>query len=198
MMARQRITTIYPRDVRALRALGSCGHLTAEQLREAGLRDKRIASYQKDGLIERVHFSRPGARDQVCYRTTAHGRDFISEHLSMRPYVAQSPVHDLGLAGRYFSLTQAERETWQTEAQCRDILAEHIRQLQDQGEEERARELWDRLSDGQLSMPDGIYTSEIGQVIGVEVITSNYGEAEIAAKEETAGALGAEIEFTRV
>ena len=114
------------------------------------------------------------------------------------PYCAQSPAHDLALSDRYFGLTEAERATWRTEGESRDIMQEHIRQLQDQGEEEQARQLWDRLQSGEMSMPDGLYTSDAGVSVAVEIITSNYGEAEINMKEETAEALGASLEIQKV
>lgn len=113
-------------------------------------------------------------------------------------YCAQNPAHDLALADRYFSLSVTERETWKTETQCRDLLNEHIRQLRDQGAEERAAELWDRLTAGQLSMPDAVYAADSGVVVAFEVTTDSYGREEIAAKEEAAEALGATIEFERV
>lgn len=48
-------------------------------------------------------------------------------------YSAQNLAHDLAISDRYFSLTPEERDTWKTESECRDIFAEHIRQLRDQG-----------------------------------------------------------------
>lgn len=200
-MARQRITTIYPRDVRALTALGNCGHITKEQLYDAGLRDKRISAYEKDGLVQRVTYSRPGPRsgDRVCYKLTPAGRTFCEHHLSMsRPYVAQSAHHDLALAERYFSLSETERATWRTETQCRADLERHLVELRDRGAEEQSRALWDKLEEGRISMPDATYTTDSGISIAYEVVTNNYGEAEIQAKEEAAEALGAEIEYTKV
>lgn len=113
-------------------------------------------------------------------------------------YSAQNPSHDLTIADRYFSLSQLERETWQTETQCRDLIVEHVRQLREQGDDERAQELWDKLKEGAISMPDAIYTADSGVTVAYEVTTSNYGDAEIEAKEEAAEALGAIIEFERV
>lgn len=198
-IAKQHITTLYPRDVRALSALARCGYVTADQLRENGLRDKRIHSYCKDGLVERVTHSRPGDReaDQECFRLSKAGRDLCREELSCRLYNAQNPAHDLCLSDRYHAISPEERATWKSESECRDIFTEHIQQLRDQGEEERAQELWDQYQDGRISMPDAMYTRSDGVTIAYEVITNNYGEAEISAKEEAAEALGATIEYYR-
>lgn len=196
----RRITILYPRDTRALGALARCGYVTEDQLKQAGLRDKRISSYEKDGLVERSIYSQPGSReeDQPVYRLTAVGRDLCRRELCMTHlYSAQNPGHDLAIADRYFSLTPDERSTWKTEAECRDIFAEHIRQLRDQGEEERAEELWNKLQDGLLSMPDAIYQPQGGPEICFEVVTNGYGQEEIQAKEDTAQALGLDIEFAK-
>lgn len=165
------------------------------------MRPKRIDAYCKDGLVERSIYSRPGAKsgDKEVYRLTPAGRDFCRRELSLTHlYSAQNPAHDLALADRYFSMSETERATWQTESQSRDAFAEHIRQLQDQGEAERVQELWDKLQEGQISMPDCVYTTDSGVTVAYEVITNNYGQAEIEAKEEAAETLGASIEFCRV
>lgn len=196
----RRITILYPRDTRALGALARCGYVTEDQLKQAGLRDKRISSYEKDGLVERSIYSQPGSReeDQPVYRLTAVGRDLCRRELCMTHlYSAQNPGHDLAIADRYFSLTPEERDTWKTESECRDIFAEYIRQLRDRGEEERAEELWNKLQDGLLSMPDAIYQPQGGPEICFEVVTNGYGQEEIQAKEDTAQALGLDIEFAK-
>lgn len=101
------------------------------------------------------------------------------------------------LTTRYLSLTEHERATWKTETQCRDILLGHIRQLRNQGEEERAGELWEKMREGHISMPDALYTASGGVSMAFEVVTDSYGQAEVEAKEEAAEALDAQIEFCR-
>lgn len=145
-------------------------------------------------------YSQPGSKaaDREVYRLTSKGRDFCRRELSLtRLYGAQNPAHDLALADRYFSLSENERETWQTENQSRDAISSYIQQLREQGEDERARELWDKLQDGRLSMPDAVYTRSDGVSVAFEVVTNNYGQAELEAKEQAAEALGSEIELQR-
>ena len=196
-MAKKHIQNIYPRDRNALTTLAKCGYTTHEQLREF-LRDKRISGYCKDGLIEKSVYSQPGGKgqDKTVYHLTSKGRDLCRRELSIdHIYSAQNPAHDLPLTTRYLSLTEHERATWKTESECRDIFTEYIQQLRDQGEEERAQELWDKYQDGRISMPDAVYTRSDGVTIAYEVITNHYGEAEISAKEEAAEVLGATIEY---
>ncbi len=196
-IGKKRITTIYPRDVNALSALARCGYVSREQL-GVFLREKRVQSYCKDGLIEKSVYSKPGpkAQDTEVYRLTKAGRELCRRELSLSTYCAQNPAHDLALADRYFSLSPTERETWRTETQSREDVCAEIRQMREQGEEERAGELWAKMQEGQLSMPDAVYTREDGVTVAYEVTTTNYGQEEITAKEDAAAALGAEIEFT--
>lgn len=149
--------------------------------------------------MEKSVYSRPGPkpRDQEVYRLSKAGREFCRKELSLSLYNAQNPAHDLALANRYFSLTQTERDTWRTEGQSREDIWEQIRLLREQGEEERAGELWDKLRENRFSMPDAVYTRDNGVSVAFEVTTGSYGSEEIAAKEETAEALGVEIEFHR-
>ena len=112
-------------------ALSRCGYVNREQLSQF-LRNKRIESYCKDGLIEKSIYSQPGSKaaDQEVYRLTSKGRDFCRRELSLTHlYSAQNPAHDLTLADRYFSLSEAERESWQTESQNRKAVNEHIQRL---------------------------------------------------------------------
>ena len=200
-IAKKRITTIYPRDVRALAALARCGYVTREQLGQF-LRAKRIEGYVKDGLVEKVHHSYPGNRsdmDTDCYRLTRLGRDFCRRELSLTSlYTAQNPNHDLALSERYFSLSASERESWRTEGQSRSYIEHVIAELRQQGDEERAKLLWESLQDNKLSMPDAVYTTDSGVVVALEVITVHYGHEEIIAKETAAQLIGADkIEFVR-
>lgn len=201
-MAKRHITRLYPRDVRAFSALARCGHVTQAQLKSCGLRDKRIYGYQRDGLVKKCVYSRPGnnkANDVICFKLTDKGRNLCRNELSMpHIYGAQSPKHDLALSERYFSLSDSERSTWRTEGELRDAFREHIRQLEEQGEQERAQELLDKLQERAVSMPDASYTTETGVDIAYEIVTNNYGEAEIESKETAAEELGLSIEFQRV
>lgn len=45
--------------------------------------------------------------------------------------------------------------------------------------------------------PDAVYTRSDGVSVAFEVVTNNYGQAELEAKEQAAEALGAEIELQR-
>lgn len=121
---KQHISSLYPRDSRVLTALARVGYLDETQMK-LFLRDKRISSYLKDGLIQRECISKasctPEARN--CYKLTPKGHKLCRNSLGLRyTYHAQSPAHDLRLAERYLKLAPEQQRTWQTETEVRDRL----------------------------------------------------------------------------
>ena len=203
MSRKKSLTTIYPRDIKVFKALAACGHASYGQLREF-VRDKRLCTYEKAGLIGRVPLNRPGdgSGDRTCYRLTTSGREFCRHELHFSGmYKAQSVAHDMGIADRYFSLSPEERSTWQTESQVQDLYEQRIVKLRDQGEEELAQSLQDLLIQGEVSPPDAVYTTEAGEQVVLEIVTNNYGEAELEEKTAFVEAVGFEadsIDFVRV
>ncbi len=199
-MSKKHITTFYPRDYSVFSALARCGYVTETQLKEF-VRDKRLLNYQKDGLVSKCLYSRPGDKKQdvVCYQLTDRGKEICRKLIGIdHIYSAASPKHDLALAERYFSLPKQSRETWRTEGDLRESFSEHISLMKAQGDFLRANELEDMLRNHEISMPDAAYTTESGDEVAFEVITNNYGEAEIQAKEAAAVELGITIEYQKV
>lgn len=54
-----------------------------------------------------------------------------------------------------------------------------------------------RQDSQQHSVPDMVYTSTSGELIAVEITTSNYTQEKLELKEATAQAIGASIHFVR-
>lgn len=189
-MAKKYITKIYPRDIAALSALACCGHVPHDSMLGM-VRTKRIDSYVKDGYAERVMYSRPGSgeADTVCYRLTSAGRSLCKANSITDIYHAQNPHHDLGLV-RAYEDAQVRGDTWLTETEARSMFDAHVAQLRDQGDEERAQELLDKLQEGALTMPDALVVHRDGTVEAVEVVTNTYGEAEVIAKTDVCQEMG--------
>ena len=85
--------------------------------------------------------------------------------------------------------------------QVQDLYEQRIVKLRDQGEEELAQSLQDLLIQGEVSPPDAVYTTEAGEQVVLEIVTNNYGEAELEEKTAFAEAVGFEadsIDFVRV
>jgi len=113
-------------------------------------------------------------------------------------YHAQSPIHDLAIAEKYFGLSEELRESWITETQIRNEFLEKLESLREQEKEVEAKLYENMLNKGLISMPDAAYVNESGQIAGFEVITNSYGIEELMAKEALVQIMGYQYETTRV
>ena len=192
------ITQFFNRDKLAFTAFSKCGHLTTVQLKQCGLADARIKNYIRDGLVEKVAFKQ-GRITGEAYKLTKSGRELAESKWALRNhYHAQSPIHDLTIANKYFSLPDHLRETWMNETEVRDLFLEHLNQMAEQGEVQTAKMYEDMLQRGLISCPDGLYTNEQGVQVCYEVLTNNYGTEELQAKEAFVAVMKTEYETSRI
>lgn len=194
------ITQFFNRDKLAFTALSRCGHLGEAQLKQCGLAESRIKNYIRDGLVEKIAFKQGKDRTTgEAYKLTKAGRELAENQWALRShYHSQSPVHDLAIANKYFSLPDYLRETWRSETEARELIQEHFNRMREQGEEETAKLYQDMLERGIISCPDGLYTNEQGVTVSFETITNNYGEEELQAKEAFVQIMQTEYETTRI
>lgn len=198
---KQYIKKLTNKDQKMLQAFRSVGYMNEKHLKgNLSQANKRILNFQRDGYIEKCSVYRNHTRSmQTVYRLTEKGKELVQTQLNLKNfYRSCSSRHDLAVADRYFKSTEEQRSNWLTEQDWKDRMEDHIQSLYNQGEITRASELQDRLQERSISYPDGGYTSETGQVIAIEVITKNYKEAEIKAKEEFVEELKADYEYVKI
>lgn len=182
-MKKTYIKNFYLRDKKALISISKCGHVGKEHLNNF-IKDSRIKNYVRDNLVTKEVFTKPNGATMEGYKLTKQGRDFIEKQYGFKDHQhAQSVTHDLGIANKYFSLTEGERETWRTETELRRDFEEQLNNLRCEGQWERYEELREQLDNGGISMPDCVYTTEQGVEVAFEVVTNSYGRAELEAKE---------------
>lgn len=195
-MAKKYIKNFYYRDQKALLAVSKCGYVSHTNLKNF-VADSRIKNYCRDGYIIKETVTKPNGEVLEGYKLTKQGREFVAKEYGFKDhYHAQSLNHDLGVANKYFSLTEQERETWKTETELRNEFEEKLNQLYHENYE-RYNEIREQLEQGQISMPDCSYTSEKGVEIAYEIITNNYGQQEIEAKEKFVEIMKLEYEAER-
>lgn len=112
-------------------------------------------------------------------------------------YKSSSARHDLVVADTYFSFPVEERESWHTEGDMRQIIHQHEERLENEGDISRAEEIRKMLKDGTMSVPDAGVMRD-GQLVAIEIITSSYGTAELAAKEAYVQELGFGYETIKI
>lgn len=165
--------------------MSKTGHLRLEHFQKCGVSEKRVRNYEKDGLIDRVQMRDPATKSIVnVWKLTEKGKDFydLKEEKEHYHYHSTSATHDVGLSDKYFSLTDKEQETWKTETEIRYEFKQKIEDLRVQGQYQQADRYEVLFDQRKISTPDAVYTSENGVEIAFEVVTSSYGQVEIAAK----------------
>lgn len=180
-------------DKDMLRALARAGTCTQSHFSAfgngKGLSGNRMLAHIKAGFVDKdIYYNKQTQRYEDCYTLTRKGVNLVKEQLGIeRIYTSNSRVHDLALMDKYISLNQEEQETWRTESQIR--------------EEAYNRFNWSQkaeLEKHHLSPPDAVYRATDGRVIAFEVVTNNYGAAEIKAKEEFATAMDLQLQIHKI
>lgn len=180
-------------DKDMLRALARAGVCTQSHFRSfgnsKGLSQNRMNQHIKDGLVAKdCYYDKSMDRYADCYVLTKQGMSLAKDRLGINSiYHSNSRVHDLALMDKYTSLDREEQQSWRTEPDLRQEAHDRFNALERQ-----------RLEERQMSPPDAVYTSSEGRVIAYEIVTDNYGRAEIRAKEEFAEALNIELQTQKI
>jgi hypothetical protein len=193
------IDKFFTRDKLAFNALSKTGHMTAGQFKSFNIADSRLKNYARDGLVEKVPYKMKGGKSGEAYKFTKAGKQIAEQNWGIKNhYHAQSALHDIAIADKFISLKEEQQWSWKTEEMARERVEEIIQETKDQGDEETAKMYEDMLNNNLISMPDAIYTNDQGVEVAFEVITRNYGETELVAKEAAVQILGVDYETTRV
>ena len=161
------------RDIQALNGLRVCGYAMRADM-EKIISCNRVETFLKRGYLEQ----RVDCRGQSVLTYTGKGKNLIRkiDTLQGRTFYPKQPnavKHDTTLFRQYVGLSPTER-----------IYRES---LHGSGH-----------GDGQRhSVPDMVYTSTSGELVAVEITTSNYTQEKLELKEATAQAIGASIHFVR-
>lgn len=174
------------------------GHVSENHLKECGLAKGRIKNYIKDKLIEKVAYMQRGIAN-FAYKLTKKGRELSQKLWGLKNhYHIQSPMHDIEIANKYMSLPILTQETWKSEAEVRQMFDDLLIILERKGESLLVNVYKEMQGQGLISIPDALYTTIEGLQVSFEVITNNYGEAELQAKEAFVSIMKTQYETIRV
>lgn len=180
-----------------LRAFRNCGLLSYKHLKEnLTMADRRILNFQRDGYIEKAHLLNSKTKEmEPVFRLTEKGRNLVESQLNLQHcYLSASGRHDIAIAEKYFSLSEVEQVSWKTEGELREII--HSR-AEASGRIQSIR-LQDAYQNKKISTTDAAYRSKDGRLVAVEVVTRNYSNAEIQAKETFAQILDMDFEVIKI
>ncbi len=175
-------------DQKAFRAAAKCGHVTKEVAKEYGMGKKRLDKLTKEGYLKKEKIV-DGNKNPVVYKLTSQGKNYTKNHVDgvKNLYKGASYNHDNKLLERFIKLSDKEQIIAQTEADIKhdysytQIVYSHPAiQAQETGNTN-----YYRYSPPDMYVPE--HTNEQGQIVAasvIEIITNNYGVAEISAKQD--------------
>lgn len=194
------LSHIYPKDKRAFSLLAKSGAMSRDTLHKLEITDNRIKSYKQAGLIKEVSVpDRHGNGIRTFYELTdKKGKDFCRQECGTRQFISNgnASIHNSKVS-EYLAnnLSKKELESCLSERELKPFIESRLQEYLDRQEHDRYQELVDALKSNQLSMPDVIYKTEQGVYEAVEIITDNYGQEELQAKELTCELLSVEVTF---
>lgn len=176
------IKSLRASDKDMLRALARAGVCTDRHLfsfgNGKGITKNRMQSHIVSGFVQKQkYFDKKSRAYQDCYFLTKKGVNLVKQQLDINYiYHSNSRVHDIALMDKYISLDRNEQNSWLTESylgSCVDVA---------------------EIKAGHLSPTDGVYiSSDTHKLVTFDIVTDNYGKAEIKAKEMFTQAIGGEL-----
>lgn len=193
----------YPKDQTFFKVLSIAGNIKQEDAVKIDISPSRLKNMEKDKLIEKVtypsHYNK-SPKSNVSYALTKKGKSFILQKYGInRCQNAHAVEHNCKVAEIICNLEKKEIATVQSEWETRDQMAEALEQMKNEGDYTQYDYYMDLWNKGLISAVDITYISaQTGELICCEVVTNNYKDSDIAAKEVCGQILQTEIEYVRV
>lgn len=181
-------------DKQAFKSFYICGHVREEQLLTL-ISKNRIETYKKNGWIKEV-----SEGNQTAFKFMKAGREYVSNHLGWdQAYIPKSVNHDSILNNKFFSLSEAERESAKSETEVRNELMEKAFFV---NEDSQKTEDYIKFLEEQTSPVDFTYDridEETGEIetVGFESVTASYTAEDRAMKHNFAHHYGCTLEMRR-
>ena len=193
----------YPKDERFFKVLSIAGNIRQKDAEKIDISASRLKNMEKDKLIEKVTYPsryNKSPKSNVSYALTKKGKSFIAQKYGIsRCQNSHAVKHNCKVAELICNLDKKEIETVQSEWQTRDQMAEALEQMRNEGNYTQYDHYMDLWEKGLVSAVDIAYVSaQTGELICCEVVTNNYRDSDISAKEVCGEILQTEIEYVRV
>lgn len=183
------------RDKQALKSGYACGHVKESQLLTI-ISENRLKTYKQKGWFKEVKSD----KGEIFLKFTQEGRRFVSDRLGWdHAYVPKSITHDSILSNKFFSLSEAERESVKTETEVKNELIEKAFFT---NEDSQKTNDYIKFLEEQTSPVDFVYervdeiTGEV-ETVGFEAVTINYTAEDRQMKHNFAHQYGCKLEMRR-
>lgn len=193
----------YPKDERFFRVLSIAGNIRNEDANKIDISNSRLKNMEKDKLIEKVSYPSRYNQQQSSnksYTLTKKGKEFISQKYNItRCQSSHAAEHNCKVAEVICNLNKSEIATVQSEWETRDQMQELLDNMRTEGDYDQYDYYMDLWNQGKISAPDIVYVSSTTQkLVCCEVVTNNYKDADIEAKEVASEILEVQIDYVNI
>lgn len=194
---------LYPKDETFFKVLSIAGNIRNEDANNINISNSRLKNFEKDKLIERVTYPSKYNHQQKsnqCYALTKKGKEFVASQYGInRCQSGHAAEHNCKVAEIICSLNKEEIESVRSEWESRDQMQELLDNMRNEGDYSQYDYYMDLWKDGKISAPDIVYTSSTtSEIVCVEVVTGNYKDSDIEAKEVFSQVTKCEIEYVSI
>ena len=194
------LSHIYPKDRKCLSLLARSGSMSRDTFHKLEISDNRIKSYKNAGLIREVSVpDKHGSGSKTFFELTdKKGKEFCRQECGIKHFISNgnASIHNAKVS-EYLAnnLTKKELDSVMSERELQPFIESRLQEYLDKQEHDQYQELLDAIKNNQLSMPDVLYKTEQGTYEAIEVVTDNYGNAEIGSKIMSCELLSVEVTF---
>ncbi|HPM47505.1 MAG TPA: hypothetical protein PL056_10600 [bacterium] len=156
-------------EVNGFRGLANTGIIKLSDFK-AAFTEKSYENMKSLKMIENKKYWVSG-KETTVVRLTRTGKKFVKAAMvdKLYKYNPRQLTHDIKLSEKYISLSDKERSTWVHEGK----MAEQYEKMGIPKE---------KIESGEIQTVDGCYTNSAGEVVAVEIVTSNYSTEKVNGK----------------
>ena len=137
-----------------------------------------------NGYLEKVSYLDKNYNTDFIIRLSRKAMDILSKRFNFNHfYKTIAFEHDLKLSNIYLNISENCKASWKNEKQLKNIFEKRLLVLRRQ-EIKKYIILKNLYENNKISVIDGLYEDDLNKKIGIEVITKNYTDEAIKAKEK--------------
>lgn len=190
----KKIKVVTTKDMELFKSIYRCGFVSKDIAYSTNWlpNRSRINSLLDSKYLKKYATTDKKGRSVTYYRLTRKGVDYVKDNTNVQKhYNFRSVHHDRKLLQIYTSLNKFERESWATELdvinEYRDVVNDYVTNYMIKND------VINKDKEIPVSAVDATYMKMDGSCIAVEVVTSNYKDVHITAKENYANAIGMKL-----
>lgn len=156
-------------EVNGFRGLANTGVIKISEFK-SGFSEKSFNRLKELKMVETKTYCVNG-KDVTVVRLTRTGKKFVKSAMvdKLYKYNPRQLSHDLKLSEKYMSLSEVEKNSWVHEGK----MSEQYEKMGIPKE---------KIESGEVQTIDGCYTNSAGEIVAVEVFTSNYSKEAVNGK----------------